>query len=75
MLKFGALLLWLCVLVNLLMPFPGIWQSLVHWLGIGLVVIHTAEYFIFAQKVQAKGDGALKSFVMTLIFGATYIFD
>jgi len=42
-------------------------------LGVLLAVAHIAEFFIFRKDIKAKGDGTLKSFVMTFLFGAAYI--
>ena len=75
MLKLGVLATWAVVIWNLFMPLPGVWQTVSHWVGLLMLVAHVVEYFVLAKKVQAKGDGALKSFLMTLVFGLTYIMD
>ena len=73
MLKIILSLVWVLVVANLFiaLPQPLVWP--LQALGVFLVVAHIAEFFIFNKVIKAKGDGALKSFVMTFLFGAVYI--
>jgi len=40
--------------------------------GVMLLLVHAIEFLIFSNKIKAKGDGALKSFGMTMLFGIFY---
>ncbi len=72
MFKVIAVALWLLIIYNLLQPLSGLSGQLLSWLGPILLVAHLVEYFVFKEKIKAKGDAAGKAFLMTLIFGVTY---
>lgn len=73
MLKILLAVVWGLVIANVLiaLPQPMVWP--LHAVGSFLVVAHIAEYFIFNRVIKAKGDGTLKSFLMTFFFGTVYI--
>ena len=54
------------------MPFAGTLGQGLMWLGLILLAAHLAEFFIFREKIKAKGDNAGMSFLMTMVFGFVY---
>lgn len=66
------LIFWLTVILALFQLMP---TSYCFYLIIAASVIllaHVIEYFVFSDKVKAKGDSSFKSFVMTMLFGLFY---
>ena len=64
--------LWLLIIYNYLQPLAGSSGQLLSWLGPILLLAHLVEYFLFKEKIKAKGDTANKAFLMTMIFGVAY---
>ena len=73
MLKGILIIVWVAIIANLFIALPSALVWPLKALGVFLVVAHTAEFFIFRKAIKAKGDGELKSFIMTFLFGAAYI--
>jgi len=73
MLKGMLIIVWVAIVANLFIVLPDALVWPLKALGVLLVVAHIAELFIFRKDIEAKGDGTLKSFVMTFLFGAAYI--
>ena len=73
MLKPILLIVWALVVLNLLVSLPTAIVWPLHAIGVFLVVAHIAEFLIFYKRIKAKGDGFVKSFINTLLFGMVYI--
>ena len=73
MVKGILIIVWAVIIANLFIALPDSMVFPLKALGVILVIAHIAEFFIFRKDIKAKGDGALKSFVMTFLFGAAYI--
>ena len=73
MIKLIILLAWGLVVANFFVAMPAAMVTPLKLMGVFLVIAHLAEYFIFRKAIAAKGDGGLKSFVMTFLFGLAYI--
>lgn len=41
-------------------------------IGVLLLLAHAIEFLVFDKKIKAKGDGLLKSFIMTMLYGVFY---
>ena len=72
MLKPIVIALWLVIIYNIFMPLAGTLGQILMWLGVILLVAHLIEFFVFRDKIKAKGDNAGTSFLMTLVFGFVY---
>ena len=73
MLKIIALSVWALVIVSFFVEFPASLNTIVQWFGAILFIAHIVEYFVFDEKIRAKGDGTGKSIVNTLLYGIVYI--
>lgn len=63
-------IIWLLVAVNVFMPFPDMWNTVLLWTGVALVVSHAIECVIFAKLVKQYGqDNPAKHFLLIFIFG------
>ncbi|NND81678.1 MAG: DUF1145 domain-containing protein [Gammaproteobacteria bacterium] len=70
--KFIVLPLWIAIVANLLGVLPAAWYTPLNVVGALLVVAHLAEYFIFQDKIKARGDSPLNAFIQTMLFGILY---
>lgn len=66
-------MVWALIVANLFVALPALMVTPLKILGLLLAVAHIVEFFIFKKDIDAKGDSAAKSFLMTFIFGAVYI--
>jgi len=73
MLKTIVLAFWALVIASFFIEFPANLNSILQGVGAVLLIAHFVEYFIFGEKIKAKGDGTLKSIVNTLVYGIVYI--
>lgn len=73
--KAAVLLIWAAIIANLLLTLPAALVFPLHLLGAVLLLAHVLEFFLFRQKISAKGDSTATSVVMTLVFGTVYIND
>jgi uncharacterized protein YhhL (DUF1145 family) len=68
--RFVIVIVWLLVAIDVFMPFPGIWHTVLTWTGISLVIAHAIECMIFARLVKQYGqDNPAKHFLLIFIFG------
>ena len=72
MLKSIVIALWLLIIYNIFMPLAGTLGQILTWLGTILLLAHLIEFFVFREKIKAKGDDTAKSFLMTMVFGFIY---
>jgi len=72
LLKITTVALWLLVIVNLFADFPT-WIYLgLNLLGLFCLFAHLAEYLLLGEIIDRQGDGKIKAFFMTLVFGFVY---
>lgn len=72
MLKIVALLGWALIIAAFFGLLPADYAKWLTLAGSALLVLHLVEYFLFNKKIRARGDGEIKSFVMTILFGVVY---
>ena len=60
---------WLAILVNLVNPFGGQIETILHWSGIGLFVAHAVEAFIYLPLMKKVGGSIPAHMTQVLIFG------
>lgn len=61
---------WLLAGINLFMPFPGIWATVLMWVGIGMIASHAVECLVFAKLVKEHGqDNPALHFLNIFIYG------
>lgn len=71
MIKSIPIALWAIIIASYLLVFP--YHQWLRLFGVVLFVAHLAEYFIYSDTINKKGDSSLKSFVMTMVFGVIYV--
>jgi uncharacterized protein YhhL (DUF1145 family) len=60
---------WVAFVVNLVMPFPGEWNTGVLYIGLGLLAVHFIEFILVFKKLKALGHTSVKDFVLVLLVG------
>ena len=64
--------LWLLIIASQFADFPG-WISLtLNLIGFICIVLHLAQFFVLRELIDSRGDGKVRSFIMTLLFGFMY---
>jgi len=71
MAKIIVLALWAAVAASFFIEFP--YSDILTQFGIALALIHVVEFFIYQAQIKSKGDSAVKSFFMTIVYGIVYI--
>ena len=71
MVKSIPIALWAIIITSYLVVFP--YHQWLRIFGVVLLVSHLAEYFIYSDTINKKGDGRLKSLLMTMVFGVIYV--
>jgi uncharacterized protein YhhL (DUF1145 family) len=60
----------LLVGINLVLPFPGIWATVLMWVGVGMIASHIVECLVFARLVKEHGqDNPALHFLKIFIYG------
>ncbi|MFT5137600.1 MAG: hypothetical protein ACI8XV_002640 [Arenicella sp.] len=71
MIKIIPIALWAIVIASFLTVFP--YHQWLRIFGVVLLVTHLAEYFIYSNRINKKGDSRFKSLLMTIVFGVVYV--
>ena len=68
--------IWLAIVINLLVPFPGDLAESLYRLGIILTVVHIIEFLALRGKCLADSkDSIVKQLLMTILYGIAYLKD
>lgn len=65
----GLYAFWVAFLVNLVMPFPGDYNTGVLYIGLGLLVVHLLEFFIVFKRLKDVNRVTPKDFVLVMLVG------
>lgn len=65
-----AMLVWLGVLLNLVLPFPAPWNKVLAWFGLGLFIVHGSELLMFRSLLGASGNAKWLDGLLIIISGA-----
>ncbi len=65
-------ILWLLCIVNLVMPFPGIAETIFFWLLVFLLVAHVIECAVFSKRVMKAEGSKLGHFLQVFLFGIVH---
>ena len=67
--KIIILAIWAFGLVNLIVTYPGIWETIAYWtLGL-LLISHIAETLFVFKRIKAAPEPFLPNLISSLAFG------
>lgn len=64
-----CVVLWVAIIINLLLPFPGILSTILLYAGAILLIGHFLEWLMLKKQLDVLGHGGMKPFVMVMIYG------
>ncbi len=67
--KLGLYVFWIMFLVNLFMPFGGDIESIVLFIGVGLLVVHFIEFLVVFKKLKEIDRTSPMDFMMVMLVG------
>lgn len=70
--KLVLVAIWIACAVNLVTPFPAPWQTILWWLGGGLLGGHIIECIVFSGRIRKAGGNTVVHYIQVLLFGVIH---
>ncbi|MGI9286639.1 MAG: DUF1145 domain-containing protein [Pseudomonadales bacterium] len=67
------IVLWILIVVNLLVSFPGWLSTILKVLGIFLVIAHLVECFMFSNKIRINHENSFVGYLQVFLFGVVHL--
>jgi len=67
--KLVMIALWIAIVINVVVPFPSPWQTILLWTGGFFLIAHTIECVVFSGRVTKAGGNKPAHYIQLLLFG------